>query len=331
MANTFKCQFCGSEIRDNVCPHCGGVHFLPSDEDSDKKTSSGTENSSPDNSSGNPSKISKPPKSILVFFAIFLSLCIIIVVVGSLQQESIKVKPTPISKPVVVPTSDSLISETVIPSVPEVTSVPEMLTNGHFYALNSDGKYYLVKENGFTESNHILTGSAEEPISVTVMGNNYNFSLPCDYPALNENVPLIAPYEFQTIDDKTQQIFIETLESHKENKAYDSYSVLTFEIFNNSFETKKLEECICDTLKVYTTSKVQSFIYQGTELVTNPADVIEALGDPKEEQSALDFYSLRYETLYGTMELMYIINDDKSITDIPTYIGITNCAGTRIY
>ncbi|MCR5431543.1 MAG: zinc ribbon domain-containing protein [Lachnospiraceae bacterium] len=345
MAKKYKCEYCGRKITEEVCPYCGAINSFFSDSNDTTSSESDTGEVQSSNSSlsesashsaSDPSLQSKPGQnknSSGIFTKIIVSVASLILIFifisiarpgETLTPPSLEAKEVPTKDPTPTPIFDVFSIDDISASVP-VEEVEEP-----YFIATPDKNGFMVAKDGYFRSSHVVEVNTEEVFSAKVANTEYEFTLPCSYPELKTKVKIVPPRDYISVpDDPLSPPEIETIESFKDLYAHDTYDILDFAIFNNSFETKKIDECICDTIRVANTTKLSSLKFQGKELMAEAADIINSFGEPSEQQTYLDIYSITYQTTCGSIYFLYAINEDKTLSLKPTFIKLSHCAEER--
>ena len=296
MSVKFKCEYCGRRITEEVCPYCGAVNSLPRIQNTDSETGSVDTEQFLEEDTSRKKRLSAAKVILITVAALFAGLIIYGLIAASI-------------------TDVSTVSH-------RSNSNPRIDKNG----------YYLTA-NGSTSSDHVLDGVAEEHISITAVGKEAELILPCSFEKLKETYRIMPVTQYLDNDGKYSysEKEVTTVEPFEQIWVYDSYNVLDFALYNNSEETRALDQCICDSFSTVDISKVTSVLYHDKELITDAAGILDTFGEPSFQFLSDNFYSIEYQTTCGRLSVFYDRDKDGYIGEKPFSVTIENCREIRVF
>ena len=297
MSKSFKCEYCGRIISEDVCPFCGAVNKIPHIIESEPEVGSPeteTQTARQDDSSV---KATKP----LIYRTVLSVLAALVAIIVFVVVASVKHKSTDTTKTTTVPRADK---------------------NG-----------YMLKDNDYSSSDHVLEGFPEEHILITAVGKETELILPCPFTSLKETYHIMPVTEYLDNEGRYAHSSSEvtTVKPLKQIWIYESYNVLDFCIFNSSEQERVLQECICDAFSTVDISKVTSLRFHDIELMTDIAGILDSLGEPSFQFLSDNFYSIDYNTTCGRLSVSFLVNEDGSIGELPFSVTVENCKEVRPY
>ncbi|MCR5521261.1 MAG: hypothetical protein K6F44_05080 [Lachnospiraceae bacterium] len=297
MSEKYKCEYCGRLISEELCPFCGAINTVKTKDDSQDKTCSAESNvRQPQANPINPVDSNARRLKIVV---LFLSVAIAITVIVTLLFPK-----DPATYGIVH--SDPLIGKT-------------------------DKNGFLLTQNGATSSDHVLNGEKNEIFVVTALGEEKKFSVPCTYNDLTEIVHILPINKF--LDNSrsfhTSKDAVTTVNPYEQMWIYDSYNIHQFCIYNSSDQPISLDDCVCDSYSTCDTSKITSFLFHDTELITDVVGILDSFGEPTFQFLSENFYSLEYQTTCGRLVISYDRDINGNIGNKPFSLTIENCRESR--
>ncbi len=298
MLKKYKCEYCGRIISEAVCPFCGAINKFPLISESESETEAEfpeTQLQTPE-PGGTPTKKRKP-------LVIKLALCALAALIVFVTVVEIVGLATYNQRHQSVNTYKS-------------TTDPRPDKNG-----------YMLSEEGHSSSDHILEGFPEEHLYITSVGTESEFIIPCSFTELKETYHIMPATQYLD-NNRNYSLSSQEVTSIKPlNRIwlYDSYNVLNFCLYNNTEQEHDFNECICDSFSTSDISKITSIRFHGIELMTDIAGILDSFGEPGLQFLSKDFYSIDYPTTYGRLKVSYIVNEDGSISKLPTSITVENC------
>lgn len=297
MSVSFKCEYCERVISEDVCPFCGGVNKVPRIGESE------SEGQSPETQYPAPEPddtLIKRKKSLLLLavlgaFVAFLAVVVIVGLAVSHQRHN---------------AADTNIS----------AGTPRPDKNG-----------YMLKEEGYSSSDHVLEGFPEEHLLITFMGKETELVLPCSFNALKETYHIMPVTQY--LDNEGSFAYsskeVTTVPPLKQLWIYESYNVLDFCLFNGSEQERDFKECICDSFSTVDITKVSSLRFHDIELMTDIAGILDSLGEPSFQFLSDNFYSIDYNTTCGRLNVNFLLDEDGIIGNLPFSVTVENCKEVR--
>ena len=305
MSEEFKCEYCGRLISEEVCPFCGAVNTFKS-KGTSQDDSVSTETTVP-SASSEPIKPTDKNAKKIKYAAIILTVAIAIVFIVNLLT------------PKDGDPSGSISANTY------------GVKNSDPFTGKADKNGYLLTENGSTRSSHVLDGFKDETITVTALGEENTFSVPCGYRALKEAFHIMPVTKFLDNERsyKTSAVEVTTVNPYEQMWIYDSYNVLEFCIYNGAHQPAPLENCFCDSVSTGDISKITSFLFHDIELITDPVGILDSFGEPSFQFLSENFYSITYQTTCGSLTISYLRDTDGNLGSKPFSLTIDNCREDR--